>query len=254
MLLDAEVKDDNYADMPRQQLQAQYAHPTNTYLRADAATGKNYIDLNAAAKSYRGAWLFGSQNVVCYVGNSPCNWEQWCPVPAGIADGVLMRGNVLYQNPDKSYRTSNDQYEGVIRTVNGERVFEGETQHTFYSRSYPNGQLKVVAKLSIPLTQRLAYNPMIPMPARQNGSYAGIPGQRPVMASSYSNYQRYDQPDQPYGQSSGQSYGQPQNDSPYGQGQYSQPPQQYQRASYQQNQYPQSNGVNYNSQEPDAGF
>lgn len=196
MLLDAEIKDDNYNEMPRQQLQAQYAPPTNKYLRADASTGKHYIDLNAAAKNYTGAWLFGSENVQCFVGNLKAQWQQWCPIPAGIADGVLMRGNVIYQNPDKSYRTSSDQYEGVIRTVHGERVFEGETQHTFIDRNLPNGSMQVVAKLYIPLTQRLAYNPMIVLPARQNADYANNSSsyQRPVMASSYANYQRYNQP------------------------------------------------------------
>lgn len=226
MLLDAEVKDDNYADMPRQQLQAQYAHPANSYLRADATTGKNYIDLNAAVKSYSGAWLFGSENVECFVGNLKAQWQQWCPIPAGIADGVLMRGNVIYQNPDKSYRTSHDQFEGVIRTVHGERVFEGETQHTFYGRTFPNGSLTVVAKLSIPLTQRLAHNPMITLPSRQNAAYNAGAYQRPVVAASYANYQHYDQPESP-----------------------PQYPKQEQ-AQYSQSPYP----APYNSQEPDGGF
>ncbi|CAN5651972.1 hypothetical protein BH10CYA1_BH10CYA1_15000 [soil metagenome] len=197
MLLDAEIKDDNYNEMPRQQLQAQYAHPTNTYLRADASTGKNYIDLNAAAKNYTGAWLFGNENVQCFVGTLKAQWQQWCPIPAGIADGVLMRGNVIYQNPDQTYRTSSDQYEGVIRTVHGERVFEGETQHTFTGSNLPNGSMRVVAKLYIPLTQRLAYNPMIVLPSRQTTAYASTSSSRPVMASSYSNYQRYGQPSYP---------------------------------------------------------
>ncbi len=222
MLLDAEIKDDNYNEMPRQQLQAQYAHPTNTYLRADVSTGKNYIDLNAAAKTYTGAWLFGNENVQCFVGTLKAQWQQWCPIPAGIADGVLMRGNVIYQNLDKTYRTSSDQYEGVIRTVHGERVFEGETQHTFYGRTLPNGSMRVVAKLYIPLTQRLAYNPMIVLPSRQSTAGANISSSRPVMASSYSNYQRYDQPAYP-----------PQNP---------------------QTQYPQPYTATYASQAQDAGF
>lgn len=208
MLLDAEIKDDNYADMPRQQLQAQYAQPTNNFLRSDASTGKHYIDLNAAVKSYNGAWLFGSEHVECFVGALKAQWEQWCPIPAGIADGVMMRGNVIYQNADKSYRTSSDQFEGVIRTVHGERVFEGETQHTFYGSNFPGGSIKVVAKLSIPLTKRLAYNPMIVLPSRQNAGYNSGSSQRPVMASNYSNYQRYDQPTQEYSQYS-QQYQQP---------------------------------------------
>jgi len=224
MLLDAEIKDDSYNEMPRQQLQAQYAQPTNTYLRADASTGKNYIDLNAAAKSYAGAWLFGTENVQCFVGTLKAQWQQWCPIPAGIADGVLMRGNVIYQNPDKTYRTSSDQYEGVIRTVHGERIFEGETQHTFYGRNLPNGSMRVVAKLSIPLTKRLAYNPMIVLPSRQNADYGNGSGsyQRPVVASSYANYQRYNQPES--------------------------------RPQYQQNDYQQAPIGTYNSQQQDGGF
>lgn len=257
MLLNAEIKDDNYADLPRQQLQAQYAQPTNTYLRADASTGKHYIDLNAAAKNYNGAWLFGSENVQCFVGNLKAQWQQWCPVPAGIADGVMMRGNVIYQNDDKSYRTSNDQFEGVIRTVHGERVFEGETQHTFYGRNFPNGSLTVVAKLSIPLTKQLAYNPMIVLPSRQSAEYKSNSYQRPVVASSYSNYQRYDQP-RSQG-AAGQSIAQPQ----YGQSsQYTQP--QYPQGQYQSSQpgyagaYQQAPqqpyAATYNSQPQDDGF
>jgi len=253
MLLNAEIKDDNYADLPRQQLQAQYVHPTNTYLRADASTGKHYIDLNAAAKNYNGAWLFGSENVECFVGNLKAQWQQWCPVPAGIADGVMMRGNVIYQNNDKSYRTSTDQFEGVIRTVHGERVFEGETQHTFYGRNFPNGALTVVAKLSIPLTKQLAYNPMIVLPSRQNADYKSNSYQRPVVASSYSNYQRYDQPQaqRPYGQEqSSQSSAQPQ----YGQSQYPQGQAQPNYSGAYQQSPQQPYPATYNNQQQDDGF
>ncbi|HEY9733509.1 MAG TPA: hypothetical protein V6C89_16440 [Drouetiella sp.] len=274
MLLDAEVKDDNYADMPRQQLQAQYAHPANSYLRSDASTGKNYIDLNAAVKSYSGAWLFGSENVECFVGNLKAQWQQWCPIPAGIADGVLMRGNVIYQNPGNTYRTSSDQFEGVIRTEHGERIFEGETQHTFYGKNFPGGSLKVVAKLSIPLTQRLAHNPMIVLPSRQNTAYNSGSNQRPVVASSYSNYQRYDQPVSQFQYSQPQyaqpQYAQPQNSQYQNlQPQYSPPqvsqtqyaPQQAPQPQYSQQQtaaqpasYQPRYAATYNDQKPDGGF
>ncbi|HEY9677673.1 MAG TPA: hypothetical protein V6C76_06675 [Drouetiella sp.] len=208
-LLNAEIKDDNYDTLPRQQLQAQYAQPANTYLKADASTGKNYVDLNAAAKGYFGPWLFGSEHVQVHYQGIHAQWQQWVPVPAGIADGVLLRGNVMYENPNGSYNTSNDKFEGTIRTSFGERVFEGETQHTFYGRDLPNGSMVVVAKLSIPLNQRLAHNPMMVSPSQQatmannNNNYR--PSSPPVMASTYSNYQTYN--DQPgYTQQVSQQY------------------------------------------------
>jgi hypothetical protein len=195
MLLNAEIKDDHFSELPRQQLQAQYAYPAATYLKADASTGKHYIDLNAAAKSYAGAWLFGTQNVQVFVGNLKAQWVQWCPVPAGIGDGVLLRGNVIYEYPNKSYRTSKDMYEGVIRTANGERFFEGQTQHTFSGSNVPNGYLKVVANLNIPLTQRLAYNPMIVMPSKQRANANRLYASQQSETAAYSNaYQTYSQP------------------------------------------------------------
>jgi hypothetical protein len=170
MLLNAEVKDDSYADLPRQQ-QAQYAHPAQTYLKADASTGRHYIDLNEAAKTYRGAWLFGEQSVEMYVDGLQAQWRQWCPIPAGIPDGVLLRGTVVYANQDKTYRKSNDTFEGTIETINGVRHFIGQTTHTFVSRYLPGGTARVEARLNIPLTQTLAYNPMSVSPVRQQAEY-----------------------------------------------------------------------------------
>lgn len=252
MLLNAEIKDDNYAELPRQQLQAQYAPATNTYLRADASTGKNYVDLNAAAKSYAGAWLFGSENVECFVGNLKAQWQQWCPIPAGIADGVLLRGNVIYQNPDKTYRTSSDQYEGVIRTRGHERIFEGKTQHTFYGSNFPGGSFKVVANLSIPLTQKLAYNPMIPMPSRQNQQYAGDQSayRRPVVAATYNSYQSYEQPATNYPQTQS-SYSQAAPQYLQAQSPYSQAAPQYPQA---QSPYTQAVPATYSNEQQDGGF
>jgi hypothetical protein len=166
MLLNAEVKDDAYSELPRQ-ADAQYAAPATNYLKADAATGRNYVDLNAAAQSYHGAWLFGKEQVQMNIGNLRARWVQWCPIPAGVADGVMVRGNVMYENTNGSYRMSNDVYEGIVRTKGGVRYFEGKTQHTFYGANVPNGEMRVVANLNIALTQRLAYNPMATSPARQ---------------------------------------------------------------------------------------
>lgn len=231
MLLNAEIKDEGYADLPRQQ-QAQYAQPTQTYLKADASTGKNYIDLNAAAKTYNGAWLFGQEHVECYVGRLKAQWLQWCPVPAGIADGVLLRGNVIYQNADKTYTMSSDQYEGVLRTEGHERIFIGKTQHTFHGSNLPNGSMRVVADLRINLNERLAYNPMVSLPSQQIA-------QRP---NSYQSA--------PYGQYGQQGYGSEQQAS-YG------APQSYGSGYSTQNQQPASNynaGYGGGGQAPDSGF
>lgn len=241
MQLDAEIKDDNYADMPRQQ-EAQYAHPSSAYLKSDAATGQNYVDLNAAAKSYSGAWLFGKENVECFVGNLKAQWMQWCPVPAGINDGVLMKGNVIYQNADGSYRMSTDMYEGVIRTEHSERYFEGRTQHTFYGRNLPGGQMRVVANLKIPLNQQLPYNPMIQMPSAQAAA-----------ARSYASYQTSQQPAQSgaWGQS---GWGQV-NTGYGGGGQYPQANTGYGGGQYPQAGYLQSSGGGQSyGEDPDGGF
>jgi hypothetical protein len=164
MQLTAEIKDDNYADLPRQQ-EAIYAKSTDTLLRADASTGKHYYDLNAAAKSYSGPWLFGRQHVQVSVNGMNAQWMQWCPVPADIRDGVMMRGNVIYQNQNGTYRTSSDVYEGVIESEHGfegGKYFVGRTQHTFFANNLPGGKLQVVANIKIHLNERLPYNPMMP--------------------------------------------------------------------------------------------
>lgn len=189
MLLNAEIKDDTYADLPRQQ-QAQYAYPAQTYLKADASTGRNYVDLNEAAKTYRGAWLFGEQTVEMYVDGLQAHWRQWCPIPAGIPDGVLLRGTVVYANPDKTYRKSNDTYEGTLQTMDGVRHFIGQTTHTFVSRYLPGGTARVEARLDIPLTQTFAYNPMSVPPNRQE-TYA---------RQNYTRQPYYYRPNQPYQQ------------------------------------------------------
>lgn len=198
MLLNAEIKDDSYSDLPRQQ-EAKYAHPEQTYLKADASTGQRYVDLNAAAKTYIGPWLFGQQQVETFVGRLKAQWSQWCPVPAGIADGVLLRGNVMYENPNHTYRMSNDTYEGVIRTEGGVRYFQGQTTHTFYGRNFPGGSMRVQANLNIALTERFASNPMVVAPSRQVAnarSYA----QRPYAGGYNGSYAA---------NGSGQQYGRP---------------------------------------------
>jgi hypothetical protein len=163
MQLSAEIKYDNYQELPRQQ-EVQYAHSTTNYLQADTSSGKHYYDLNAAGKSYRGPWLFGKQAITINANGMRGQWIQWCPIPADIRDGILLRGNVIYQSPTGASRMSQDVYEGMIESENGyegNRFFVGRTQHTFYARNFPGGQLQVVANVKIHLDQRLAYNPML---------------------------------------------------------------------------------------------
>lgn len=269
MLLNAEIKDDNYTELPRQQ-DAQYAYPAPTYLKADASTGQHFVDLNAAVKHYSGAWLFGKEHVQTSVGNLKAEWVQWCPVPAGIADGVLMRGNVIYQNPDNTYRQSGDQYEGVIRTEHNTRVFEGKTQHTFTGNGVPGGSMRVVADLRIALTEQLPYNPMIPVSQRQSASpggsnYSGAQQQtqRPQQAQTYSEqpYATYQQPpqsQQPYYQPPAyQSEPEPEQTAqpqyqPAVQQQQSYPPRRFSQQSAQPT--PASYPNPYSEQVPDSGF
>jgi hypothetical protein len=190
VLLNAEIKDDGYAELPRHQ-QAQYAYPATTYLKADVAGGRHYVDLNEAAKTYSGAWLFGTQQINLNVGSLKAQWRQWCPIPAGIADGVLLKGNVIYQNSNGASRMSNDTYEGVIRTQGDTRYFEGRTTHTFYGRNFPNGFIRVEADLNIPLTERLAYNPMVVTPTKQI-AYSNNGSRYQNSGSRY--YRSYQQP------------------------------------------------------------
>lgn len=224
MQLQAEIKDDNYQELPRQQ-EAMYAKSTDTFLRADASSGKHYYDLNAASKSYSGPWLFGKERVEVNVNRMRGNWVQWCPIPADIRDGVLMRGNVIYQNADGSYRQSGDVYEGVIET-HGDRYFVGKTQHTFVSPNLPGGSMKVIANIRICLNERMAYNPMMPR-SQQSSSMASSPSpsysqyqqqpqyQEQPAAASYSNYStnNYQAPQQPaWGASHNEVVSQPQGD------------------------------------------
>lgn len=195
MQLEAEVKDNIYADLPRVQ-DPVYAHPATTYLKAEAKTGRRFIDLNAAAKNYSGPWMFGSENIQVLVGRMRAQWIQWCPVPAGIGDGILMKGNVIYQNPDGSHKMSGDIFEGMIVSEPGGRFFEGKTQHTFYGRNLPGGSLKVVANVRIPLSQHLAYNPLMVHPNAQAAKNkkmlvrkSQFPSQQPLSYGGYARYQ-----------------------------------------------------------------
>lgn len=136
-------------------------------MKADTSTGRHYVDLNEAMNNYRGAWLYGHEHVVTNVGKLRAEWEQFCPVPADIGDGVLVKGNVLYRHADGSWAKSGDQFEGVLRTVHGAqggRYFIGRTQHTFHGRRFPGGSLKVVAQLNLHLSQRASSNPLFKVP------------------------------------------------------------------------------------------
>lgn len=195
MQLEAEVKDNIYADLPRVQ-DPVYVHPATSYLKAEAKTGRRFVDLNAACKSYTGPWMFGSENVQVLVGNLRAQWIQWCPIPAGIGDGILLKGNVIYQNPDGSHKMSGDMYEGMIVSEPAGRFFEGKTQHTFYGRNFPGGALKVVANVRILLSQHLAYNPLMVHPRVQAARSkttaarrAQFPSQRPLTYGGYERYQ-----------------------------------------------------------------
>lgn len=176
-------------------------------------------------------------------------WIQWCPVPAGINDGVPLRGNVIYQNADNTYRMSKDQYQGVIRTSGDVRYFEGRTQHTFTGNSVPGGYLRVMADLHIPLTQQLAYNPMIAIPSAQSASAPNSGNPSSVMR--YGGYQSGD-----YSQSNASvpAYQQPYTASPNAQQSYTQ---QYPTAGIFDPQPQQSSTAQqtYSSnQESDSGF
>lgn len=116
--------------------------------------------------SYRGAWLYGHEHVSVLVGRLKAEWEQFCPIPADINDGVLIRGNVLYRKADGGWQKSNDLFEGVLRTEHGRggsRHFIGKTQHTFTGPKLPNGRLTVLASLDIPLAGKSPQNPLIPV-------------------------------------------------------------------------------------------
>lgn len=193
-VLQGEVKDNHTRPIPRYE-DAVYGQSTTNYLKADASTGKHYVDLSDAMENYRGAWLYGNEHVVTNVGRLRAEWEQFCPVPADIRDGVLIRGNVLYRHTDGSWAKSNDQFEGVLRTVHGPhggRFFVGRTQHTFYGRQFPGGALKVIAQLNLKLSQRSSANPLFPMPARNNNN--GNDGGAETLARYQRSNSSYSQP------------------------------------------------------------
>ncbi len=166
MVLQGEVKDNHARPIPKYE-DAVYGRSDSTYLKADTSTGRHYVDLNSAMDNYRGAWLYGNEHVVTNVGRLRAEWEQFCPVPADIRDGILIRGNVLYRHRDGSWAKSGDQFEGVLRTVHGAhggRFFVGRTQHTFHGRQFKGGSIKVVAQLNLKLSQRAPSNPLFKVP------------------------------------------------------------------------------------------
>lgn len=155
-----------YDEMPKQQ-ETFSANASDSYLKADAQSGRHYIDLNTAMDRYRGAWLYGQEHVQVLVGRMRAEWEQFCPVPADVEDGILLRGNVLYRQANGGWSKSPDQFEGVLRTYTGNggvRFFVGKTQHTFYARNLPQGHLQVVADLNIPLTHKSPSSPLVSIP------------------------------------------------------------------------------------------
>jgi hypothetical protein len=169
MLLQGEVKDNSVVELPKQ-YDTEYGAATaasETCLKADAQTGRHYVDLNTAMTTYQGAWLYGHEHVIVYVGRMKADWEQFCPIPADVRDGVLMKGNVLYRNADGTWRKSSDQFEGTLSTQpgpGGGRWFVGRTQHTFLGSNIPGGRLCVVANLNMHLSQSSPSNPLVTIP------------------------------------------------------------------------------------------
>lgn len=128
--------------------------------------------------TYRGAWLYGQEHVQVLVGRLKAEWEQFCPIPADLQDGILLRGNVLYRGGNGGWHKSPDLFEGVLHTTTGNgglRFFVGKTQHTFYASNLPGGQLKVVANLNIPLSHRSPSSPLV-----------SVPRSAPAQAATYS--------------------------------------------------------------------
>lgn len=164
--------------MPKQQ-ETYSATASDSYLKSDAQTGRKYIDLNTAMDTYRGAWLYGQQHVQVLVGRMKAEWEQFCPIPADVQDGILLKGNVLYRQANGGWSRSQDQFEGVLRTTTGNgglRFFVGRTQHTFFGRNLPNGHLQVVANLNIPLSHRSPSSPLVSIPqSTSSGGGGGVP-------------------------------------------------------------------------------
>lgn len=228
LLLNGEVKEDATRELPRQQ-EPLYAASSDNYVKLDSGTGRQYYDLNAANRSYRGAWLYGQEHIQVLVGPLKAQWDQWCPIPADIPDGVLIKGSVVYQQPNGSWNPSADEFEGILRTSGGIRYFVGKTQHTFTGRNVPGGMMKVVANLNVKLTGSASSNPLMPIrrqstpyqvggaggPATyepyarsQSGAYGSpTPSSYSQSAPAYSQPAGYSQPSYspPYSQSSGYS-------------------------------------------------
>jgi len=197
LVLNGEVKSTAtyYDEMPKQQ-ETFSAAASDTYLKSDASTGRHYIDLNTAMDHYRGAWLYGQEHVQVLVGRMKAEWEQFCPIPADVQDGILLKGNVLYRQANGGWSKSPDQFEGILRTMTGNgglRYFVGKTQHTFYARNLPNGHLQVVADLNIALSHRSPSSPLVSVP--QSASSGGQP--RQYSQNTYTpptlSYPSYDQ-------------------------------------------------------------
>lgn len=174
LVLNGEVKSTaTYEELPKQQ-ETFNATESESYLKADAQTGRHYVDLNTAMTTYRGAWLYGQEHVRTMVGRLKAEWEQFCPIPADLQDGILLRGNVLYRQANGGWNKSPDLFEGVLHTNTGNggmRYFVGKTQHTFYAANLPGGHLKVVADLNIPLSHRSPSSPLVSIPQSASNSY-----------------------------------------------------------------------------------
>ena len=172
-----------------------YSAASESYLTSEASTGRHYVDLNAAMNTYRGAWLYGREHVQVYVGRMKAEWEQFCPVPADIRDGVLMKGNVLYRKSNGGWNRSGDQFEGVLRTEHGRgggRYFVGKTQHTFFGSNLPSGKLTVVANLSIPLSHKSPQNPLVPVSSRPSAPTSQPSYQQNTYTPPTLSYPSYD--------------------------------------------------------------
>lgn len=158
-------------------------------MKSDAQTGRHYIDLNTAMNTYRGAWLYGSEHVRVLVGRLKAEWEQFCPIPADLQDGIMLRGNVLYRQASGGWTKSPDLFEGVLHTSTGNggvRIFSGKTQHTFYASNLPGGRLKVVADLNIPLSHRSPSSPLVSIPQSASNSAPASYSQNTYSAPSLS--------------------------------------------------------------------
>lgn len=178
-MLQGEVKDNHAREIPMQAMaqsdkyDALYGQSTDSYLKQDAKTGQHYVDLNAAMHTYRGAWLYGQEHIITHVGRLRAEWEQFCPVPCDIGDGVLLRGNVLYRQQGGGWSKSDDLFEGVLNTLHGRhggRYFVGKTQHTFFGKNFQNGRLKVEADLDIALSHKSPNNPMVSVPTQASNA------------------------------------------------------------------------------------